>query len=54
MNETNRILAEIQAKNIASLLNGELSHWVVTDRSDKIIRKIVIEYEDSTNHGSAS
>jgi hypothetical protein len=54
MNETNKILAEIQAKNIASLLNGKLSHWVVTDRSDKVIRKIVIEYETSFDNRLSS
>ena len=50
MTNTSKILAEMQAQNIASLLQGKLSHWTVTDRSGKLVRKIVIEYEDRNHH----
>ena len=50
MTDSNKILADMQAQNIASLLNGKLSYWTVTNKSGKLIRKIVIEYEDRNHH----
>ena len=46
MSKVNKMLAEMQAQNVAYLLKGKLSHWTVTNRSGKLVRKIVIEYED--------
>lgn len=46
----NQILADMQAQNIAYLLKGKLSNWTTTDRSGKLVRKIVIEYEDRNHH----
>ena len=50
MSKVNKMLAEMQAQNVAYLLKGKLSHWTVTNRSGKLVRKIVIEYEDCDNH----
>lgn len=50
MTDSNKILADMQAQNIASLLNGKLSYWTTTDKSGKLVRKIVIEYEDRNHH----
>ena len=50
MSNVNKILADLQAQNIAYLLKGKLSNWTTTDRSGKLVRKIVIEYEDCNNH----
>ena len=50
MSKVNKMLAEMQAQNVAYLLKGKLSHWTVTNRSGKLVRKIVIEYEDCNNH----
>ena len=50
MTETSKILADMQAQNIAYLLQGKLSYWTTTDRSGKVVRKIVIEYEDRNHH----
>ena len=41
--QTKKILAQTQAKNVATLLDGKLYHQTVTDRTT-VHERLVIEY----------
>ena len=45
---TNKVIADNLIEQVAELLNGEVKHYIVADRTSSH-RKIVIEYDHSSN-----